>query len=451
MLAGLPVLVGLQFFGGVEPLLVLLGAAALGATMWSVGSLSMLWSVYARTPRAATQRAGQVVALYVVGMMISGQLLASFPTVGRWPPGSRFDLTDLHDWLNIANPVAAVSAIFGSTGGTFSDTLWSVFRSYFFSHLALGLVFTTWAIRRLRPVAAAAPHDGPPPEAIGVAPAKRPPVGNRPVYWKMLWCDARPTKSRMGRTITRFIYVLSFSPVFVVIGFAAYYGSAVGVAYSVNFYVRMVVTIVICGMMLFVAGTTGGCIGRERSKQTLDDLLLTDLTTDEILKQKWCAGVWSVRWVMLWVALHWAPAVFVEGLHPLAVPVLVILTAVDLIYAASLGLYFAARTATTQKAHFWTTMVGVLLTIAPLSLGMIVLWVMKSRPVWPVALFMISPPGALGVSGFGRDEIPKGLQQSPQEFWLILGVVAGTLIHAILAGWFWTRAKRWFPQMIGRV
>jgi hypothetical protein len=37
-----------------------LGAAALGATMWSVGSLSMLWSVYARTPRAATQRAGQV-------------------------------------------------------------------------------------------------------------------------------------------------------------------------------------------------------------------------------------------------------------------------------------------------------------------------------------------------------------------------------------------------------
>jgi hypothetical protein len=304
----------------------------------------------------------------------------------------------------------------------------------------------------LRPVAAAAPHDGPPPEAIGVAPAKRPPVGNRPVYWKMLWCDARPTKSRMGRTITRFIYVLSFAPVFVVIGFAAYYGSAVGVAYSVNFYVRMVVTIVICGMMLFVAGTTGGCIGRERSKQTLDDLLLTDLTTDEILKQKWCAGVWSVRWVMLWVALHWALAVFVEGLHPLAVPVLVILTAVDLIYAASLGLYFAARTATTQKAHFWTTMVGVLLTIAPLSLGMIVLWVMKSRPVWPVGLFMISPPGALGLSGFGPDEIPKALQRSSQELqWLILGVVAGALIHAILAGWFWTRAKRWFPQMIGRV
>jgi len=153
--------------------------------------------------------------------------------------------------------------------------------------------------------------------------------------------------------------------------------------------------------------------------------------------------------MMLWVAFHWALAVFVEGLHPMAVPVLVVLTTVDLIYAASLGIYFAARTATTQKAHFWTTMVGVLLTIAPLSAGMIVLWVMRTRPVWPIGLFMISPPGALGVSGFGPDEIQKA---SPQEFrWLALGVAAGVLIHAILAGWLWTRAKRWFPLMIGRV
>ena len=53
VLAALPVLVGLQFFGGVEPALILVAVAALGATMWSLGSLTMVASVYARTSRIA--------------------------------------------------------------------------------------------------------------------------------------------------------------------------------------------------------------------------------------------------------------------------------------------------------------------------------------------------------------------------------------------------------------
>src|SRR5262249_28672214 len=152
------------------------------------------------------------------------------------------------------------------------------------------VLFTILAIVRLRPVAAAAPLDGPPPEAIGVAPPKRPPIKNRPVYWKMLWCDSRPMKSRWSRVLVRAIYILSFVPVIALLVFAYQFGSRRAVSGTMNFYARIVVTIVLSGMLLFIAGLTAGCIGRERSKQTLDDLLLTDLATDEILKQKLLAS-----------------------------------------------------------------------------------------------------------------------------------------------------------------
>src|SRR5262249_453508 len=152
---------------------------SLGATIWSVGSLTMLASVYARTPRIAAQRAGQCFGLYMVGMLMLGQLLNAFPSVGHWPT-TRFDLLDLHEWLNIANPLAAIQSLGTSAGGTFEQTLWSVFWGYFLSHVAVGLACTTLAIRRLRPVAAAAPLDGPPPEVIQSNPPRRPPIQNWP-------------------------------------------------------------------------------------------------------------------------------------------------------------------------------------------------------------------------------------------------------------------------------
>ena len=212
VLAALPVLVGLQFFGGVEPTLVLVAVAALGATMWSLGSLTMVTSVYARTPRIAAQRAGQVFGLYIVGMMMLGQLLRAYPSIGGWP-GTSFDLLDLHAWLNIANPLEAIQTISSSIRGTFGQTLWPVFWGYFLAHLGLGAAFAAWAIARLRPVAAATPLDGPPPEIVQSDPRRRPPIRDWPVYWKMLWCDARPTKSRWNRTVVRLTYFLRLRPV----------------------------------------------------------------------------------------------------------------------------------------------------------------------------------------------------------------------------------------------
>ena len=61
VLAGVPVLCALQFFGGVELVAILWGYAVLAVTVVSLASLAILCSVYARTVRAAGQRASQVV------------------------------------------------------------------------------------------------------------------------------------------------------------------------------------------------------------------------------------------------------------------------------------------------------------------------------------------------------------------------------------------------------
>jgi ABC-type Na+ efflux pump permease subunit len=449
LLAALPVLVGLQFFGGIDPNFLLVAVCSLGATIWSVGSLTMLSSVHARTPRVAAQRSSQVFGLYIVGMMMVGQLLNAFPSVGHWP-GTRFDLLDLHEWLNIANPLAAVQSIATSARGTFSQTLWSVFWGYFLSHLAIGLACTGLAIRQLRRVAAALPLDGPPPEVVQSNPPRRPPIRDWPVYWKMLWCDSRPTKSRWNQRVLRATYLLSYLPS---LGLMAYVYQILPRALPeyVNMYLRLVGTVVLCGMLLFIAGLAASSIGRERQKQTLDELLLTDLSTNEILKQKWWASIWCARWMMLWVIFHFAIGIGTGGLHPLAAVVVAVLWFSYAAYVASLGLYCSVRTTSTQRAHFWTTMIGIILTIAPLSLGMIAMWATRWTPVWQLGIVMISPPAALGTSAFMEiPAIEPGRVARPELSWVIAGIAASAVLHLLLAAWLWLRAKRVFPTMIGR-
>src|SRR5207248_8385467 len=95
VLAGLPVLCALQFFGGVEPLAVLLGYAVLAVSALSFGSLALLCSVYARTTRLAGTRVGQVVVIYLIAMNASGQIFRA------WPPPAF--VQEVADWLNAGN------------------------------------------------------------------------------------------------------------------------------------------------------------------------------------------------------------------------------------------------------------------------------------------------------------------------------------------------------------
>src|SRR5262249_23490521 len=66
LLAGLPVLAMMQFWGGIDPNLVLAGYAITGVTMLSIGALTVLCSAHARKPRDAIVMTYLFVIVFVV-------------------------------------------------------------------------------------------------------------------------------------------------------------------------------------------------------------------------------------------------------------------------------------------------------------------------------------------------------------------------------------------------
>src|SRR5262249_15196445 len=77
VLTGLPVLSLTQFWGGVDPDLVLVGFAATGLTLVGLAGLSILLSVYARKPRDAIVLT-YLAAMAYLGLSTVGLVLLSY-------------------------------------------------------------------------------------------------------------------------------------------------------------------------------------------------------------------------------------------------------------------------------------------------------------------------------------------------------------------------------------
>src|SRR5260370_10618060 len=84
VLTGLPILSLIQFFGGVDPDLVLSGFAATGLTMLSLAGLSILVSVYTKKSRDAIVLTYLIVVAYL-GLSGLSRWLITTPRVGAVP------------------------------------------------------------------------------------------------------------------------------------------------------------------------------------------------------------------------------------------------------------------------------------------------------------------------------------------------------------------------------
>ena len=91
LLTGLPILSLTQFFGGVDPNLVLSGFAALGVTIASLASLGILFSTYARKPREAIVMTYLTTAVYLGLSYLLAEWAAAAPSPlvwrGAWAAG----------------------------------------------------------------------------------------------------------------------------------------------------------------------------------------------------------------------------------------------------------------------------------------------------------------------------------------------------------------------------
>jgi len=314
----------------------------------------------------------------------------------------------------------------------------------------------TWAARKLRAVAA--DHYEPPTRwkpACLFRPPPRPPVDDRPVLWKALYFDFRQVRSVAGRSFARVVFLLSFLPVAaVIVEWAMSGGRWFRLPDVMNeFIVRGLGTMVLSGLLVMIAAYTSGSIAGERRKKTLDDLLLTDLSAEEILGQKWWASFLVLRWGLVWVGIHWLVAMLTGGLSPLAVPVLVLEWSAYAACAASLGIYCAVRWPKARQAGVWTGILGFLAAILPVFVALLVSIAAEDSARegwWGILPGAMSPPVALGVSGFYGDDLRDMIEKNrPQLALLVIGAATSIVLSVLLSRLLWRRACQRFRRAVG--
>jgi ABC-type transport system involved in multi-copper enzyme maturation permease subunit len=407
LLAGLPVLSALQFFGGVDPGLVLAGFAALAVTLLSLGGVSILMSVLCRRPRDA---------IMLTYLLVLAYILISFGLTGLrfiWPEVAATSLVPgTDDLLTVGDLVDAVSAgnVFMALAGLeralirglpLGEVLTDTLVRYALFHGVVALLCTVWAVVRLRPTALQEAYGRAKRLPLVVRLVGRVRVGDEPMWWKEVSADAGLRLGWFGRIAVACLVVLSFLPVFFILTELHAWRHHV-----INQWVRTVGTGVACLMLLAVAVRAAGSISGERDRQTLDALLTTPMSCWTILQAKWAGSVLSVRWAWLWLAGIWTIGLAGDGLTVVA-PILVALA--WFIYAAvfaAVGLWFSVISRTSLRAT-----VGTILTVVFIGgghwlvLGMCCMLAVRSDPK-PVMQFLAgqTPPVVLGLFAFQIDD-----------------------------------------------
>jgi ABC-type transport system involved in multi-copper enzyme maturation permease subunit len=460
LITGLPVLSLMQLLGGVPPELLLAGFLATGATLLSLSALSMLCSVYARKVKQAIEMTYRALFAYYFLSGASWLLLhprlqlADFPSMFGWT--SPVTVTTLVQWFNSGNLLAVLVQFAHEIdgGAELPDVLPSYLGKYVLFHSLVVLLCGRVAVVRLRPVSREQ-AEGPAPASQPVAadeaaPARpdRPPLGDRPVLWREMYLEAEPKKpGSLPRT--RWTLALSvLAPMVLVVGlFVIASGtrqSGEKFSFLVNMYLRTVCTVAACGALVAVAGRASRAIGSERDRQTLESLVLTDLSRREILWDKWLASIASVRTTIVWIVCTMAIGTLCGGLHPLAWPGLVVGWTVYAMFLASLGVWYSTISKTTQQAHTRTFLVTILACGGHLAFCSWLPFNQGNSDFLQFETLAFTPPASIALGLFHGDELRHlNGQGTVMIFWPIVGLFC----YVLAAVFLWQKACENFEKM----
>lgn len=441
LLAGVPVLSAVQFLGGVEPALVFAGFAATALTVAGLAGVSILASVYSRRSRDAIILTYVAVGLYVVLCLVGDYLIANYlvTSIPLFPGGpSGIDCVTA---FQAGNPAYALGRLFSSgPAGSVRDALPTVLPAYVIFYALLTGVTVSLAVVRMRPVALGEAGGGKKGEKARRA---LPAVSDPPMVWKEKYCGSKLRFRWWGKAMVLLLVFLSFAPALAI--WARHTDATAGwmrgsLAGEVNEYVRVVGTIVAC-FVLFAATLRGAVAVRiEKDKDTLDALLTSPLSTQEILFGKWLGCLWGLRWQVLWLGMIYLIGLLTGGLSLLAIP---LLAGVMFVYCGSLtavGLWFSVVCRTTVRAT-----VAAMFTALGLGVGHWLLWLCcipfgdaghELETVFKLQAGFTPPFVLGGVLPFYTDERPFGPDTT--MFWEIAAyTLLGTICWGALGGLVW--------------
>jgi ABC-type transport system involved in multi-copper enzyme maturation permease subunit len=482
ILAGLPVLSFAQFWGGVDPQLLLAGFAATILTLCSLVSLSLLNSVYASKARDAIVITYLAVGCYfTVGYLVmlgtSSAVAAAVAVPARWQARLR-DFQSLGEIFNSGNVFAALADLRATLGAgqPLSSTLPGLLVRYAVFHGLLLVICLIWSLTRLRVVALKEMRKKE--RTLAQASRRARTLHFQPMIWKELFIERGLTFNRFGRVLIGFIVVASLAPALWLLAtflldsaglqrlpprriggmFGGWWLHSGGNSWenlgrAINAWVRPAGTLVACLCLLAVGVRAAAGVTSEREKQTLDMLLTTPLGARSILAAKWLGSLASVRWVALWLGLIWTVGIASGGLDILILPWLVLACLVYAGFLASLGLWLSVGSRSTQRATLLTLMMAGLFSFAHwLAWPIVSSWYPRWRVETPPGVFLqiygLTPPLAITWLSFRGYDFYTLIHFHESPWDSLQGIIGGLVIWSAGAMLLWYRAVRRFQALV---
>ena len=393
LLAGLPILGLMQFFGGIDPDLVLAGFAATFATVLSIAAIGIAMSVLSRRSRDAIALTYLLCNAYVL-LSLATYAIAHIPSIRLWLTldlfGYAITSEDLAYPVVSGNPFFMVVNVLEKRSAQTLD-LFAALRHYLLFHAFAIALFVAWAGFRLRSIALQqtfgstrrsllsrlrrkpAAQSAARPRRVATK-GTRPAVGERPILWKEVFVDAGLKLGGFGKVVIFGLIALSFVPMAFIFWFAivepdswrsrGFWWSAErwnDFGRGMNIYLRAAGTVATCLVLLAVNIRASGCVSGERDRQTLDALLTTPLSAHTIVWGKWWGCLLGMRWAWAWIFSMWVLTLAAGGVHPVMFVAAIISIAIYASAGAWVGIYCSLHFKTTLKATMGAIVASVFL------------------------------------------------------------------------------------------
>jgi ABC-type transport system involved in multi-copper enzyme maturation permease subunit len=383
LLAGLPILAFMQFFGGIDPDLVLAGFAATVMIVLSISALGIAASVMSRKARDAIALTYLLAVAYVV---ISG--IAYILALSPWARALPIEVFGyVIPWDDIAypfvagNPFFMVPYVLETRSGRGGIELFTALGHFSLFHLVVIVLLVAWAGLRLRPIALRQQFGGGSRPSLArrllsrgssgkkakgspgkrvVARSTRPAVGDSPILWKEVFVDVGLRLGLFGKLVIFALVGLSFVPV----GFILYYtliepnnwgpqtlsGRWKEFGEGMRHYLQAAGTMASTLVFLAISIRGAGVISGERDRHALDVLLTTPLSAGTIVWGKWWGCLLGMRWAFAWIFVMWVLALASGGVHPIMFPAAIVSLAVYASGFAWIGIFCSLTMRTTLRS-----------------------------------------------------------------------------------------------------
>lgn len=231
---------------------------------------------------------------------------------------------------------------------------------------------------------------------------------------------------------------------------------------SLGWWGRIAASIVGCLMLMGVAIRASQSIGVERDKQTIDALLTSPLSSDELLFGKGLGAILVARWEWLWLGSILGVGVLLGGIHPLAVPLFVGAWWCYACFFATLGLWYSAVSSTTYRATLLTLFTAGVVTLGHwmiwMCVGPFMAWNRTNNTdafewLGNFQLYGLTPPATLGLLAFHGWEFDATYQYRPrhnQIYYYMLCTGIGVTLYAFLTFALANRLRERFQSLTGR-